>query len=123
MVDIACLADDDEALCSTLRAELVDGGCACVLRDTVRRAQETYAYLKEHLAVPIELVHSRFAASDRMRNDDELIETHVVCAAPGAECLAGLATGGEAESLDDLVAGVGARAADYLAESGFVGEE
>ena len=51
------------------------------------------------------------------------LETHVVCAAPGAECLAGLATGGEAESLDDLVAGVGARAADYLAESGFVGEE
>jgi CRISPR-associated endonuclease/helicase Cas3 len=74
MVDIACLADDDETLCSTLRAELVDGGCACVLRDTVRRAQETYAYLKEHLAVPMKLVHSRFAASDRMRNDDELIE-------------------------------------------------
>ncbi|MBM7000861.1 CRISPR-associated helicase Cas3' [bacterium] len=73
-VDVACLADDAETLCATLQAELVDGGCVCVLRDTVRRAQETYAYLKDHLAVPTKLVHSRFVASDRMRNDDELIE-------------------------------------------------
>lgn len=51
------------------------------------------------------------------------LETYVVCAAPGADCLAELATSGEADSLDDLVASVGGRAVDYLEASGFVGEE
>ncbi len=68
------LDDGDEALVRRLREALADGGCACVVRDTVARAQYTYDLLRESLDVPVVLAHSRFIAIDRARRDAELLE-------------------------------------------------
>lgn len=77
-VRIGFLPDDEDTLVQTLSDLLSGGGCACVLRDTVARAQETYRLLKRNLAGGLEeaqlkLVHSRFIAADRLQNDAELL--------------------------------------------------
>lgn len=69
VVGIRALQDDIEVLVNELREALREGGCVCVIRDTVRRAQETYNVLKKQLDVEVVLVHSRFIALDRSRND------------------------------------------------------
>lgn len=77
-VHLDFLSDDDETLVQVLSGLLSDGGCACVLRNTVARAQATYRMLEEHLgkelsSAKIRLVHSRFIAADRLRNDADLL--------------------------------------------------
>lgn len=72
-VQIEYLQEDDESLLGTLQDAMVNGGCICVLRDTVRRAQATYELISERLGVDVRLVHSRFIAMDRMANDAELL--------------------------------------------------
>lgn len=68
------MEDDDRALVAQLNDLLSDGGCACVLRDTVSRAQSAYQKLRKAFGVfCVKLVHSRFIAVDRMRNDAELL--------------------------------------------------
>lgn len=67
------LPEDEELLVSTLKELLEDGGCACVLRDTVARAQSTYQLLKSRLDVEVRLVHARFVALDRVANDERLV--------------------------------------------------
>ena len=68
------MEDDDRTLVAQLNDLLSDGGCACVLRDTVSRAQSTYQQLKKAFGAScVKLVHSRFIAVDRMRNDSELL--------------------------------------------------
>ena len=71
-------SDDDGTLIQILSELLSDGGCACVLRNTVTRAQATYRMLKESLSdalkgAQLKLVHSRFIAADRLQNDAELL--------------------------------------------------
>jgi len=54
---------DDAALAETLRDALAEGGCAAVLCNTVRRAQETYLALRRAAIVPDEdltLFHARY---------------------------------------------------------------
>lgn len=73
------LPDDGETLVQTLSDLLSAGGCACVLRDTVARAQATYRMLRESLrgeldGAQVRLVHSRFIAADRLQNDAALLE-------------------------------------------------
>jgi len=54
---------DNQALTETLREALADGGCAAVLCNTVRRAQEVYLALREAAIVPDEdliLFHARY---------------------------------------------------------------
>lgn len=68
------MEDDDRTLITQLNDLLSDGGCVCVLRDTVSRAQSTYQQLKKAFGAScVKLVHSRFIAVDRMRNDTELL--------------------------------------------------
>lgn len=68
------MEDDSAALVAKLGDLLSDGGCACVLRDTVSRAQSTYEVLKQAFGEScVKLVHSRFIAVDRMANDAELL--------------------------------------------------
>lgn len=68
------LEDDNDTLIAQLCDLLSDGGCACVLRDTVSRAQATYEQLKQTFGNScVMLVHSRFIAIDRMKNDEELL--------------------------------------------------
>lgn len=72
-VSIEFMGDDDTTLLTLLREALADGGCVCIIRDTVKRAQETYALMREELDIETKLVHSRFIAVDRASNDAELL--------------------------------------------------
>nr|WP_281364340.1 CRISPR-associated helicase Cas3' [Microcella alkalica] len=76
-VTLERLADDDASLLVLLRERLADGGCAVVIRNTVGRAQETMRLLENELdlEVDLRLMHSRFVAADRARND-EWLRTH-----------------------------------------------
>ncbi|WP_110590202.1 CRISPR-associated helicase Cas3' [Microbacterium suaedae] len=68
-------ADDElSGLRDMLAEDLADGGCAVVIRNTVRRVQETAAYLREHLDIPIVVAHSRFLGADRARKDREMLD-------------------------------------------------
>ncbi|WP_211354681.1 CRISPR-associated helicase Cas3' [Stackebrandtia albiflava] len=68
--------EDDEygPLITELADALRDGGCALVIRNTVARATGTAAALADHFGrtVRVRLMHSRFIAADRERNDDWL---------------------------------------------------
>lgn len=72
-VSVSFFPDDGESLVGLLLDLLGDGGCACVLRDTVGRAQETYDLLEEVFGSDVTLVHSRFVGVDRMENDARLL--------------------------------------------------
>lgn len=73
-VSLERLADDDASLLALLRECLADGGCAVVIRNTVGRAQSTMRLLQNELGLPgeLRLMHSRFVAADRARNDEWL---------------------------------------------------
>lgn len=65
--------DDLDRLVATLREELRDGGCLAVIRNTVRRAQETWDALRAAFPdVEVVLVHSRFVAVDRAHREADL---------------------------------------------------
>lgn len=67
-------ADDDlDALVALLRDLLSDGGCALIVRNTVRRVQRTATALQEEFPGEVTVAHSRFIAADRIRKDGELL--------------------------------------------------
>ncbi|WP_329367166.1 type I-E CRISPR-associated protein Cse1/CasA [Streptomyces sp. NBC_00669] len=67
--------DDVAALGDRLAAELADGGCALVVRNTVDRVQEAAERLRERFGEDhVTVAHSRFLAADRARKDSELLE-------------------------------------------------
>ncbi|MEZ3162151.1 CRISPR-associated helicase Cas3' [Microbacterium sp. BWT-B31] len=73
------LPDDTDALTGMLRSALRDGGCAAVICNTVRRAQERAAALREAFAgddVQITLAHSRFLGVDRAAKDRSLLDAY-----------------------------------------------
>ncbi|WKR21191.1 CRISPR-associated helicase Cas3' [Actinomyces israelii] len=61
-----------DALVPLLTESLADGGCALVVRNTVRRAQETYELLRETFGEDVSLNHARFTIRDRLAKDDDL---------------------------------------------------
>lgn len=63
-----------DALMPLLEETLVDGGCALVIRNTVRRAQETYELLREHFGEDVSLNHARFTIGDRLAKDKDLLD-------------------------------------------------
>ena len=67
--------EPDEAAAADLAIKAVaDGGCVLVLRNTVGRAQRTYAQLKATLdSAQVMLAHARFTAADRRLRDQQLI--------------------------------------------------
>ncbi|WP_316668018.1 CRISPR-associated helicase Cas3' [uncultured Propionibacterium sp.] len=65
--------DADLHLPLLLRDALADGGCALVVRNTVRRAQETYEQLREAFGDDVSLNHARFTIADRLTKDAELL--------------------------------------------------
>ena len=71
-VRIERLAKDD-SLTALLGNALVNGGCALVVRNTVRRAQETYEHLREAFGEDVSLNHARFTISDRLARDADLL--------------------------------------------------
>lgn len=52
------------------------GGNILVLTNTVTRAQETFSELQDRFGDAVRLVHARFTAADRMRNDQWLLDTY-----------------------------------------------
>ena len=62
-----------DALVPLLTESLADGGCALVVRNTVRRAQETYEMLRETFGEDVSLNHARFTIRDRLAKDDDLL--------------------------------------------------
>lgn len=67
------MSDSDTALLNKLKELLVDGGCVCVLRNTVVRAQATFELLRHELAADVQLLHARFIAIDRASKDSALV--------------------------------------------------
>ena len=63
-----------DALTPLLEEALVDGGCALVVRNTVRRAQETYELLRERFGEEVSLNHARFTIGDRLAKDKNLLD-------------------------------------------------
>ena len=63
----------DDSLTALLGNALADGGCALVVRNTVRRAQETYEQLREVFGEDVSLNHARFTISDRLARDADLL--------------------------------------------------
>ncbi|MGW6454440.1 type I-E CRISPR-associated protein Cse1/CasA [Streptomyces sp. NPDC055078] len=90
------LDDDLDILADRLEADLSDGGCALVVRNTVGRVLEAAEVLRERFGTAnVTVVHSRFLAADRSANDAELLrrfghggerpERHVVVASQVVE--------------------------------------
>lgn len=63
----------DDALPALLRERLADGGCALIIRNTVKRAQQTYEELREIFGDDVSLNHARFTISDRQAKDADLL--------------------------------------------------
>ncbi len=71
-VRIQRLAEEKD-LSNLLRETLADGGCALVVRNTVRRAQETYEELRAVFGEDVSLNHARFTLADRLAKDADLL--------------------------------------------------
>ncbi len=65
------LGRDD--LLRLLQERLADGGCALIVRNTVRRTQETYEQLREVFGEEVTLNHARFTIADRQAKDADLL--------------------------------------------------
>mgnify|MGYP000929028493 CR=1 FL=1 len=65
--------DEGTDVVALLKDNLSDGGCALVVRNTVRRAQETYDELRKVFGDDVSLNHSRFTISDRLNKDADLL--------------------------------------------------
>ena len=73
-IELRVLEDDLAALTRVLDEWLVDGGCVAVIRNTVTRAQETSAHLRERFGDAVVLHHSRFIATHRAHREGVLRE-------------------------------------------------
>lgn len=72
-VQVEQFPDDDDLLAERLKRALSEGGCVAVIRNTVSRAQASYARLRESFGDDVLLLHSRFIAPHRMRRERELV--------------------------------------------------
>lgn len=64
-----------QEIAELLDRELADGGCAVVIRNTVREAQETYDAVKAVFGrEQTTLLHSRFLAAERAARDRRMLE-------------------------------------------------
>ncbi len=77
-VRLELLDDDPETLVELLQTGLREGGHVAVIRNTVRRAQETAAALRDAFPPEIGLVlaHARFLAADRATKDRQLLASY-----------------------------------------------
>lgn len=64
----------DEELVDLLSEKLSHGGCALVVRNTVKRVLDTAALLDETFPGEVTIAHSRFMAADRARIDEGLLK-------------------------------------------------
>ena len=67
----------EDSLAHCLRDALTDGGCACVIRNTVGLAQSTYLRLKKELdgsGIKLVLFHARFPFGRRREIENEVLQ-------------------------------------------------
>lgn len=75
ILTVRLMSDEIEDLVALLKEKLAQGGCAGVICDTVRRAQQVASILAEKFdSQTVKLTHSRFMDCDRMENEHELRE-------------------------------------------------
>ncbi|MFF9345399.1 CRISPR-associated helicase Cas3' [Streptomyces sp. NPDC014773] len=67
------LDDDLDVLADRLEDELADGGCALVVRNTVKRVVEAACVLRQRFGDDVTVAHARFLDMDRAANDKELL--------------------------------------------------
>ncbi|MGW3148865.1 CRISPR-associated helicase Cas3' [Streptomyces sp. NPDC001177] len=73
-VRVERLADGPGVLADRLERELVDGGCALVVRNTVKRVLETARVLRERFGeAAVTVAHSCFVDVDRAAKDSDLL--------------------------------------------------
>lgn len=65
---------DDERIVSVLEELLSDGGCAGVIVNTVKRAQNIASILWQFFGEDVHLLHSRFIAIDRAQKEKNLFD-------------------------------------------------
>ncbi|SNR83785.1 CRISPR-associated endonuclease/helicase Cas3 [Haloechinothrix alba] len=73
-VSVDALNDDADALLAGLREALAEGGCALVVRNTVRRVLETAQHLEREFPGEVLVAHARFITADRLSKDAELLD-------------------------------------------------
>lgn len=73
-VQLELLPDELPTLADTLGRLLAEGGCAGVLCNTVRRAQEAYQALRGVFGTEAVLIHSRFIAPHRASKEKALVQ-------------------------------------------------
>lgn len=74
-IEFTPIGDDLDTLTDTLQSALSGGGCAAVIRNTVRRAQETFEALTARFPeTEVLLLHSRFVAPHRAERERMLVE-------------------------------------------------
>ena len=72
--DIRILPLENDMLASALEAALTNGGCAGVIVNTVKYAQEIYTLLVDKFGVDrVELLHGAFLSCDRMDKEENLV--------------------------------------------------
>jgi CRISPR-associated endonuclease/helicase Cas3 len=75
-IEVALARLDRGELPLRLRTALADGGCAAVIRNTVKDAQETYLCLRDALrpcGIEVELFHARFPFGQRDRIEKRVL--------------------------------------------------
>lgn len=55
---------------------IADGGNLLIIHNTVKRAQETYRRLLSETDIDLRLVHARYIAIDRIKNDRDLLDIY-----------------------------------------------
>lgn len=73
LVALQRITDDDDVIALRLEELLADGGCALVVRNTVKAARRTAEALRRRLPMQVECHHARFLAGDRQSNDERLL--------------------------------------------------
>ncbi|MEU8882764.1 CRISPR-associated helicase Cas3' [Streptomyces hydrogenans] len=81
-VQLERVEDDLDMLADRLEAELAGGGCALVVRNTVKRVVEAARVLRQRFGDDVTVAHARFLDVDRAVNDKELLRRF---GPPGAE--------------------------------------
>lgn len=73
-VELHALGDDLDHMVAMLAERLADGGCALVVRNTVRRVLEAAEVLSAKFPGEVTVAHARFIAADRLAKDETLLD-------------------------------------------------
>ena len=74
VIEVENIEEDDDKLIEVLDTVLVDGGCAGLIFNTVKKAQEAYGKIAGKFGEDtVELLHAGFVAIDRAKREKDLL--------------------------------------------------